>query len=772
MKLRFMLWMMIFMLMTITITPTMAGEVKPGLKIEIDGKVQNYTARTVTVTVKEQAVVIGDMPAIILEGRTLVPLKEVFESEGIGAQVQWNHDRKEVTVTYNGNTIVVAINSNVAYVNGEKKPVDSENPKVVPKLIRDTSKQYAKTMVPLRFISETLGFNVGWNPDTYTAAISAPEPAPAPVPEPVPAPLPLPIPVPDPNYNTNIDKDLISNSNFILNANGNIRPLPTGLRQNPVIWTGSNPEAQITLSLPQIQSIVQPLEGEVVRVQAVKYSLEGNVPRFEISASGMISSVNAQAMDKRIVLDLTNTQNGLSQVTYSSNPVATGVRSSQFSTSPMTTRVVIDLKDNNERCYIRLSEDRKNLIVEFLPKAIHTIELAQSHLGDYIRVSGMAASEVKTFRLSNPDRVVMDFVGTQTSVGWREAQADGQFISGIRTDQFNATTTRVVALMNGLANYEVIRNGGETWIQFTAPSIRNFAYVSSSSNPLIQLNGLTGVINPFEVTVQDDYQSMTYTLTLPGDFTDLFGEGALNVFDHAVASVEFKRVMDGRTAIVIKQLDYYEYRLEQGSNGWQLKGYKPKELYSRVLVLDAGHGGTDPGAVSGGVQEKTLNLLINDYVKALFDLTGDFKVYYTRTSDLHRSLQYRTDLANAIGADLFVSIHNNAITTSTTKGIETLYMPGGSTQQLSSISAARIFHDELIAATGAVDRGLKPRDGLYVLRHTKMPAILLELGFVTNPEERARLSDPAYQQLLARTIVDAAGKVFERFPTGRQQVTY
>jgi N-acetylmuramoyl-L-alanine amidase len=182
---------MIVMLLGV-VQPSMAGEARLGFKIEVDGKVQDYTARTVTIEVKDEEITIGDMPAIILEGRTLVPIKEVFESEGFGAKVEWNHEKKEVTVSYNGNTIVVAINSNVAYVNGEKKQIDPDNAKVVPKLIRDTDKQYAKTMIPLRFVSETLGYEVAWDPITYTAAIIAQEsePAPAPVPDPEPVPTP------------------------------------------------------------------------------------------------------------------------------------------------------------------------------------------------------------------------------------------------------------------------------------------------------------------------------------------------------------------------------------------------------------------------------------------------------------------------------------------------------------------------------------------------------------------------------------------------------
>ncbi len=776
-------WLLMIIMLLGVVQPSMAGEARLGFKIEVDGKAQDYTARTVTIEVKDEEIAIGDMPAIILEGRTLVPIKEVFESEGFGAKVEWNHERKEVTVTYNGNTIVVAINSNVAYVNGEKKQIDPDNAKVVPKLIRDTSKQYAKTMIPLRFVSETLGYEVAWDPQTYTAAIIAPESEPAHEPEPIPTPDPEPIPIPDPqpqpdpdqeqeieplpSYDSDIDDAISTNSNFILTTGSSVKSLPTGLKRNPILWTDGNPNNAVTLKMPEAEVDFDAVEGDVVKILSLKYSLNKAAPRFEITASGPFSDIDVQTMDKKLVLDIVNAQNGLSQVTYKDNPVAAGYRTSQYAADPMTTRVVLDLKSNNERCSVTLSEDRKTLIVEFEPKTIHTIELGQSHLGDYIRVSGMAPTSVKTFRMSDPDRVVIDLVGTQTTIGWREGSASGQFVTGIRTDQYNAVTTRVVAVMDGTANYEVIQNGSETWIQFSQTGLKNFEYTSNDTNPMIRFNQRNLDFDKSDIEVIDDYENMTYTFILPEDVSDTFGNGKLVVDDRAIDSIELKQDPDGKTRIIIKQLEYYEYKLEVTAKGIAIAGYKPKALYDKIVVIDAGHGGTDPGAVAGSEHEKSINLKVSNYVKSVFEGSEDYKVYYTRTTDVNKSLQYRTDLANTLEADIFVSIHNNAMNTPAFQGMETLYMPGGSTTKLSSISIAKIFHETLLPIVDVADRGLKPRDGLYVLRHTKMPAIILELGFMTNPSDLEKITNPEVQQRVAEGIYQATETVFNRFPTTR-----
>lgn len=164
-----------------------------------------------------------------------------------------------------------------------------------------------------------------------------------------------------------------------------------------------------------------------------------------------------------------------------------------------------------------------------------------------------------------------------------------------------------------------------------------------------------------------------------------------------------------------------------------------------VLVLDAGHGGSDSGALSSdrSKAEKHLNLAIILAAKKKFDSDARFKVYYTRTSDTYPSLSARADLANKMNADMFVSVHINSAGATAT-GTETLYNPDRLTatkkNNLTSLELATTMHKYALAATGFRDRGLKQRsvrlkNNLYVLENTKMPACLIEYGFISNPTE-------------------------------------
>lgn len=157
-----------------------------------------------------------------------------------------------------------------------------------------------------------------------------------------------------------------------------------------------------------------------------------------------------------------------------------------------------------------------------------------------------------------------------------------------------------------------------------------------------------------------------------------------------------------------------------------------------VLCLDAGHGGSDSGAAGNGLKEKNMTLSIVLAAKKYFDADSRFKVYYTRTSDTYPSLSARYNLANTKASDLFVSVHINSFT-ATSQGSETLYNPNRLTattrNNITSKELATIMQKYMVNATGFRNRGLVSRTDLAVLNGTKMPACLLEYGFISNRTE-------------------------------------
>ena len=181
------------------------------------------------------------------------------------------------------------------------------------------------------------------------------------------------------------------------------------------------------------------------------------------------------------------------------------------------------------------------------------------------------------------------------------------------------------------------------------------------------------------------------------------------------------------------------------------------------IVIDAGHGGSDSGATGNGMAEKNLTLAIVLAAKRSFDKDSRFQVSYTRTSDTYPSLSQRAKLANNKNADMFLCVHINSASASA-HGTETLWSKSrnSATQKkgLTSKTLAKAMQSAAVAATGFTNRGLVDRPNLYVLKHTNMPACLIEYGFISNRKESARMkaNTSAYGKALYKAVVNLMKK--------------
>lgn len=169
-------------------------------------------------------------------------------------------------------------------------------------------------------------------------------------------------------------------------------------------------------------------------------------------------------------------------------------------------------------------------------------------------------------------------------------------------------------------------------------------------------------------------------------------------------------------------------------------------IFAQSICIDAGHGGSDPGAVGWGLQEKTINLDVSQRLYNLMRQSG-WKAYLVRSTDKTVSLSGRTSYANSLGVKRFVSIHCNAFNKSA-NGTETFaYTQGSST----SFAMRNSVHPRLVSAMRTRDRGTKTAN-FYVIKHTNMPAILCELAFIDEKNDSAKLGDSYYRQKAAEAI--------------------
>ena len=170
-----------------------------------------------------------------------------------------------------------------------------------------------------------------------------------------------------------------------------------------------------------------------------------------------------------------------------------------------------------------------------------------------------------------------------------------------------------------------------------------------------------------------------------------------------------------------------------------------------VVVIDPGHGGIDRGGMPGQrLPEKPYTLDVAKRLARILNGAGGVQVILTRTRDDYVPLFWRTAIANreAGRRAVFVSIHFNAALRRSAYGIETYYNTSR------GYRLAALIHPRVIQALDTIDRGIRHR-GYFVLRRNRLPAVLVECGFLTNPEEAARITNYTYRERIAQAI--AAG---------------
>jgi len=186
----------------------------------------------------------------------------------------------------------------------------------------------------------------------------------------------------------------------------------------------------------------------------------------------------------------------------------------------------------------------------------------------------------------------------------------------------------------------------------------------------------------------------------------------------------------------------------------------PHKLSSKIIVVDAGHGGVDTGASRSGILEKDINLAIALELRNVLNQYGA-KVVLSRQTDIelspecdsekvrgryHRDLAARVEMAEESDADLFVSLHANAVSNTKRQGAEVFYYAKSeSSKALSNAIQAEL--SKVVKSAPTANAG-----NYFVLRRNKIPAALIEVGYITNKEERSLLQSPEYQRKLAEAI--------------------
>lgn len=206
------------------------------------------------------------------------------------------------------------------------------------------------------------------------------------------------------------------------------------------------------------------------------------------------------------------------------------------------------------------------------------------------------------------------------------------------------------------------------------------------------------------------------------------------------------------------------FEITNEADAYVIQYVSPRDMYKKIVFLDVGHGGEDYGAIVGDIAEKDINMDYATRVYGLFeaDIENDIKIYMTRMDDSFLTPEERVNKSEGI-ADVFISIHNNTDGAGgkTAHGTETYFQSSHSSTHAKSKSIAEIMQKRVSQSVQTRDRGIISNDTYYILNHSKVPTVLIEVGFMTTPAELERLLDNDFAQKVAEGIAGGIREIFD-----------
>lgn len=633
-----------------------------------NGKHHAYAAKEVKIEIDGKAMVPKDMPAVIIDGRTMLPMRQIAQE--LGCEVNWNEAAKQIYVMRGSDIIVFTVDSKTGYENGKEFTMD-----VPATIVND------RTMLPVRALADALHLNIKWD---------------------------------DPNRIVSIQSG------------------DTVVKDEP-----KAPESGQTTAgtLTGIQTPSEKDADQTFTIQA-----DGPMGRYE----------KTFVDDQKIVLDFYGAKSSLpSEITKTNSDIVTGIRTATHENNGDSfTRVVFDLSGKKDY-EVTQSADKKNITISFGKTTVDKISAVHSQNKDIITIGGTGSFGASVAMTADPQKIIVTIPNCQSNLSDKINTADLQYVLEGKVDTSKGNTVELVLAVEDLVQYSYREENQNLILEIYPTTLKNMRY---DKNANVLFLDKKDKIDTGSVKFEDHYLDGYFDVTLPGDYESDYGYGTYDVKGTVVENIEVS-TKGGNTTFRFQQNRISTYEVTDEGDSYAIRVKNPKEVYDKVLLLDAGHGGKDPGTSGNGMQEKNLTLTIAQKIEQKLQGSG-IKVYMTRDSDVYPENSTRAQTANDI-ADLMVSIHINS-GPETANGTETLYQvhANDSSSRLTSKQLAEILQANMISATGNTNRGAKLWTDVLILNRTTVPAVIVEVIFITNTGDALKISNPTYQDQVAQAIAD------------------
>lgn len=717
--------MALFLICTVLLGLLPATASAATLSIRYNGKTVKYTGAQTKISLDGKNVKL-ETPGILIDNTNMVSYADVFK-KGLGVNVSYDTSSKKIVMSHYGNTLEMKVGSKKAVVNGKEKTMDT-----APKSIYFSSVKKTRTYVPAGFAAEALGFKYTWNNSALTGQITSP-------------------------YIIKLDGEWITY---------------TGIKGN-VTYNNKKINVSSCPSIIKDGTALLPASKVFKSGLGADYSYDSSTKQITISQNNTeiimtrdsktatVNGVTKKLATAPRVIKIQST--GKTYVMVPGEFVATSLGYSYKWNSTTSTSIITK---SQEVFFQHLWDGDMLAVPQEMNMLLSLKALTNNMLDQLVMESRSAIEPVITQDIANSCLYIdiADIYNDVEALTLTEAISNSAYISQVSVEPWE-TGLRLTVTLKQDSGYYTITSGNTTTIVICDAENANTTYQMKMPLP--------EEVDFSAITTTDHYESNYFTIHLPGDWSDYFNTNPITFNSEAVADVTPKVDASGNTEIKVTTYELQGFRLKEGDGFVGVNIGRPSEIYENIVVLDAGHGGSDPGTKNSKATEKELTLkIIYTIAEKYFNSpSSSIKAYWTRTDDTFVSLTDRADFASKVEADLFISLHMNAATNTSAKGMEILYT-NKNTNKLNGATnktIAKFYADYLIDTLGMTGRTntTVDRPNLVVLYKNTVPAILIELGFISNSSDYKKIADADFQEKTAKAIYDVTEKLFQDYPTGR-----
>lgn len=701
-----------------------------GIKLRYNGKTSVNRSKQMSVTYQNKKVSKKSYPAVVIKKNYMVSYADVFK-KGMKVSCKYKKKGKVLTLSANGISLKMQVGKKTAYKNGKKVKL-----KAAPVSVRFVSKKKTKILIPVNYVAKALRFSYKKSGKTIQLG----------------APLKL-------TYDGKLTYYTGTQGNIYYNHN------KYTLRSLPVLKLSGK--------------MYLPAEETLSSIMGLTYSYNQQTKELQVSDADVNMTFRAVLDSRQAVL------NG-------KNVTLTAPLKMIYSHKTKKNILCIPASSVLGQLNYTKSWDKNMLCYRIQSKQFFNWSTKLS-----------TAQQTSTSTTTNSLYAFQSFYQEQNGTGSISFQLSGTSEEIMKTATVNRTGNTIsISLPKSsylLANKSFERFGeiiqkmnvttsaGTVTLTFTCYNTADYSYIIH--NKTLEINILRtyqagdGSVTNYSLSIprpanvhinqvknQDLYMNKKFQIIIPGDYVSYYQTNPI-VINHSSIKNIMTAKSGNNTVITITTTSLVGYKIYEKGNTLSVLMGQPNKIFKNVLVLDAGHGGHDPGAQNNGTNEKDLtHKIIYTLMKDKFAGNApDTKVYWTRTNDSYITLANRAAFAKSVRADAFISLHMNSAKSGSANGTEVYYSVSNNKTSFSGITSkamANLFRKQLLTDLKTTNRGTKTA-AYYVLKHNTVPAILIELGFISGNSDYSKLTNATFQKNAANSIYKSIQTMFQTYPTGR-----